>query len=453
MVVKVSSRLGNRVKQITSSNEPQQYQTDCVLHNPESEFKYKVRAVKSFNVTQGFDTDYMDTMFMTIEVTPDEYKALAKNFTGLRCTLILRPVTTQLHVRYDIEPIIVDAVVLIPEMEDMEKNLGAAFIESDGPKRAYQHDLYGPLEIQLVEPKAHELRHKQLVATFGDTTVEPILHWAAMQFGAESCKIKKPDNSTTYNNFIIPPMKDISNLFPFIQTRYGIYSKGLGYYFTKGVFYIYPIYDTEAANDDVDSSTVHVIAATGSGLTGKINHKFIDKDIWIVTSDLKTKSMNTMTSENYGTAMTSLKADTMRDQEVIRSPDGKITRNPDDILIIQQNNKGGRTSNNMQNMKYAESTSNAYVQTSEMARNDGTYGIFTWTSAFPWAFTPGQKVVVHYDGTASNYNVQKGTILNATYVSKSMKDSGLTNPTLRFIATVTVKLDSDYQSGDNYQYT
>lgn len=463
MLTKSSRQLEARIRKIQSSKYTGTFKPEAVIHNPDTGYRFNVRAVKSLTITQNFLTEYMDRISMIIEVRPKEYEHLRTNLNNLRCTLIIYPVNDQQNILYDFDPIIYKTRVLIPELEDLEKTVNSNFLESEdnaskddesadkviGDKQ-YQQELYSPIEIQLVEPSAYELRHIQLNAIFTQTQLEPVIYWAGKNFGATSFKIVTPDNTTTYGNLPIPPMKDISNLIPFLQNRYGIYSKGVGYYFTNDTFYVYPVYSTEA-KDTTTRTILHAVAVPSGMYHAPVNYNFIDDDLWIIASKSKLNTTNTKASENAGTTTISLQADKQRDQEVTISKNGKIEYNNDDKVVIQMQNKGGLISGDMQNIKYTSSSTNIYNSTSQMAANDGTYLTFAWQNATLKHIEPGMHIVYHYDGKGGKYRIQEGTVLGVTYASEQVQGT-LTSPSLRFNAIVIAKLSSDYSSDEEYQY-
>lgn len=459
MLIKPSKQLEARIGKVQNSKYTGTFKPEAVIHNPDTGYKFNVRAVRSLVIVQNFLTEYMDRISMVIDVRPDEYTKLRTNLNNLRCTLFLYPVDDAQNILYDCEPAIYNTRVLIPQLEDVEKAVNANFVEDennlddeDNPQNTQQfrQELYAPLEIQLVEPSAYELRHIQLNAIFTQTQLEPVLYWAGKNFGATSFKIITPDNSTTYDNLPIPPMKDISNLVPFLQERYGIYAKGAGYYFTADTFYVYPLYSTDVKSATI-RSVLHAVATPEGMYTSPVNYNIIDDDLWVIAGKSELKTTNTKASENSGTTAISIQADRQRDQEVNIQKNGKIEFNTNDKTIIQMQNKGGLVSGNMQHIKYVNSSTNIYLSTSQMAANDGTYLTFGWRNATLKRIEPGMHIVYHYDGKGGKYKIQEGTVLGVTYTSEQVEGT-ITSPSFRFTAIVVAKLSSDYSSEEEYQY-
>src|SRR5574344_577069 len=180
MLIKPSVALESKIKKILESGEPAVFKPEATMYNPDTEYKYIIRAVKSFSLSQAFYSSYMDQMHMFVQVTPAEYKSLRENLTNLQCTLILYYVDDNQNINYDYDPVIIDAKAIIPSMEDVDKGVGANFIEDenseqDSTDKQHQHELLATLEIQLIEPDCYECRHVQLNSMFTSTEIEPVL--------------------------------------------------------------------------------------------------------------------------------------------------------------------------------------------------------------------------------------------------------------------------------------
>lgn len=76
MLTKSSRQLEARIRKIQSSKYTGTFKPEAVIHNPDTGYRFNVRAVKSLTITQNFLTEYMDRISMIIEVRPKEYEHL-----------------------------------------------------------------------------------------------------------------------------------------------------------------------------------------------------------------------------------------------------------------------------------------------------------------------------------------------------------------------------------------
>jgi hypothetical protein len=273
--------------------------------------------------------------------------------------------------------------------------------------------------------------------------MEQVLHWSAQQFQVDKPKIITPDNPQTYDNFIIPFM-GIDKLYNFLQNRYGIYAKGMGYYFSEDELYIYPQFDTDRNKNTTDGIVRIISVPEGSYLGMDCYHAKIDDDLWILSNSNKSmQSLNAVGEENSGNVHVTANTDNQRDRSVVINKDGSVTRDKSSLTVVQMSNKAGAMNASSQNIKYCGQRSNIYQSTSEMAANNGTVLACEWNMAIPRSIKPGQIVTYQYDDTNSGFSSQKGRIMNVEY--RAIKQHPHTDGTfiLTFSANLTVFIDPE----------
>lgn len=455
MIVQFSERLKNKISEALSGTESCVFAPLCIFSNPDTGYKYTCRFITDLIFVQDFLGAYMDNIQVTFNVTPDELREMLSNMQNLECTLILRPVNdSSFQLIPEQESIIYETKVFIDDQVDLAKkfNINAFGVGDNNEKQIFEQSAATfPYTVHLIEHDAYNMRHVQLNSMFNDTDVESILHWSSQCFGAENVQIVPPNNKHKYSNLIIPPMHDISSLYPFLQERYGIYSKGLGYYFSDKTLYIYPAFDTDRNTSPVEG-VVHILNAPEKYFLGMNRyHCKKDDDILLVSvTRADVKPLNTEGSENFGNVHVSVNADGTRDNFMKIGNDGKVTRNTKDITMIQMQNSAGNMNGSMQNMHYQGERSNIYVSTSKMAAYDGTLLRTGWLKAIPRLLKPGQNICYHFDETGSDYKVQDGRILRVVYTGKL--HSGSVNETwMTFSANIEAKLDPDFKSEEEIQ--
>ena len=455
MIYLSSQRLVEKMSQALKNEDSCIYTTELVFHNPNSGFKFKARYISQMSVIQDFVSSYTDTIQVQTELTPEEFTSLLSNMQDLECSITLFPTDDKVpEIKMEQDPIFIDGKVFLDNQEDLEKKFPEKKFgdpETGEKQTESEASIQFPFKFHVVEPDVYEIRHVQLNAVFNEVTMESLLHWACERFNVEQVKITKPDNDKAYNNLVIPPMHDISTLFPFLQERYGIYAKGLGYYYSEKTLSIYPIADQDTETSP-EQGILHIVKAPEKYFLGlEVYHTPKEEDIYIcIISKAELQPLNTQGAENIGNVQMSTDADKMRDKYVTVQPDGKVMRNQNDISVVTLQNSAGNMSSSMQNIKFTGESSNKYVATSEMASIDGTILKVNWLRAVPRLVRPGQSVVYHYDGAQGVYKTQKGRLQRAVYVGE-LKESKSQYPWLVFTAALEIGLDADKKSDEEVQ--
>lgn len=424
MYIDCSDRLQEKIRQAVLGKDCCVFRPECILNNPNTGFKYTARYVKGVNLVQEFVKQYMDQMQVEIEVTPREYEDLTKNLKDMELSLTLTPINPKtLREIYTQDPIIFKMKVVTEEQQDLEKkyhpNLFGDSSQEDETKSHMtqgQHSLTLPYTFYCVEPEAYELRHKQANAMATDADMNSTMSWLLQQFNASEIRMVPPNNEQKYQNLVLPPMQDISTILPYMQQRYGVYSKGLGYYFTNKIFYIFPIFDHDSSTSPTDY-TLHIINAPEKYFLGLDRyHNKVDNEVFVASvSGVELSPLNLSGTENEGNTHISLNADQMRDMAAPVAQDGNVERQKNDITSVSLANSGGDARSDMQNIKYTGEHTNVYNSTSELAAMNGSLLATGWIRAMPRLIEPGMNVIYHYDSKGGVYQTQKGRILQVAY--------------------------------------
>ena len=456
MFSSVSTRLKAEMDTVTSSTNTGVFLPTCVIHNPNTGFKFTPRYIVGLDIIQDFHESYLDATQVVIRINPSEYKEIIENSLDLECTIALTPVDpTTGRAVFRQKPIYIKGSVIIRDQQDPSKVINANAIpdnddtETNSPGR---NEYTSDFTFHIIDKGSYALRHTQLNTILTGVTIEQVLHWVAQQLSIETIKIVPPDNTQTYGNFIIPVM-DASKVFNFIQNRYGIYSKGLGYYYSENTLYVYPQYDTDN-NNSTENGIVRLISAPENWLLGNDHyHTYVDDDLWVVSNSRKDMiSLNSVGEENTGNVHVSANTDNQRDQSVVINTDGTVTRSASSLSVIQASNKKGSVSSTSSNFKYVGQRSNIYQSTAEMSANNGSMLSCGWGMALPKAIKPGQVVTYQYDDANMRFTAQNGRILRVQYTSTTqpMQKSGTFM--LTFSAALGVFLDPDKITDDIVAY-
>ena len=458
MFSELSTRLNAEVTKVTDGTEVGVFLPRCVIHNPNTGFKFTPRYVVALDIIQNFAESYMDATQVVIRINPTEYKNIIDNSCDLECTITLTPVNERSGSEIlSQKPIIIKGSVVLKDQQDISKMIGANAIPNNADKPDLtdtpgKNEFTSDFTFHLIDKASYALRHTQVNSILTGVTIEQVLHWVAQQMSIETIKIVPPDNTQTYDNFVIPVM-DISTVFNFIQKRYGIYSKGMSYYFTNNTLYIYPQFDTDS-NNSTESGILRLISVPENWLAGNDHyHLTVDDDLWVVSNTKKKMiALGSVGEENTGNVHVSANTDNQRDKSVIINTDGTVTRAASNLSVIQASNKKSSVNSTSQNFKYVGQRSNIYQSTSEMAANNGSMLGCGWAQALPRSIPPGQVVSYQYDDVNQKFASQKGRVQSVAYTSVTQPHSTDGIFWLTFNARLNVFLDPDKSTDDIVSY-
>lgn len=449
---KLSKRLENEILKVLILREFTTYRPKLVFHNPDTGYKQTVTLLNAFDIEQDFMESYMTKYVINVSITYGQYLLFQRNLQGLECTIILYPYSIKMgRDIFEVEPIIIKTKAMMDRV-DLSKLVNNKTLGDDNPMVSpdkvdtpMQASMMMKVPIYLVDPGVYDTRHTQINAVLHDVTIEDVIHWAAYQFGFEKVNIVKPNNTLRYGNLVIPPMKNIANLFPYLQQTFGIYTNGLGYFVMSDELYMYPQFDKDLNNTYTDKF-IHVINAPKGSYNGMDSYsRVIDGDPWIVsTSDANIEDASTKGIENEGNVHVSTNTDNNRDCGVVVNKDGSVVRNADNITVVQNANNNAVQSKS-QVLKYVGQRTNLYTSTTSIAAYNSVYMSTGWVHARPLSLLPGQCLLYHYDDKNEDYSVKKGRILGVVYHSMLHPCNTGEDVLLTFNSVIRACLEPDIQ--------
>ena len=233
-------------------------------------------------------------------------------------------------------------------------------------------------------------------AILNNTTIENAIYFVANTLNIKNVNLYPPDNQKVYSTITLPPMQNIATVFDFMQERYGIYAKGLEYYFTQGTLYIYPGLET---NPEAETKKIlHIYNVPKNNYEGSDGYYAYDADDNIhllCNQDIRLVNNAQKSSENTGSNFVALRNDTTID--LTRTTKGNNGEFSDQNLLLVGTENNKTAISNSVNNKYIGGTNNVLALTSELARNNVVLLESGWAMAMPYILTPGMKVIYHYD--------------------------------------------------------
>lgn len=455
-----SAQLRSKIEQAMRGTTSCVFEPTCTFFSGNG-YRKQWKSISSIAIAQDFVNSFGDVIQGVIPMQPSEIRDVVQNMQDLYCSLVLMPMDTRNMreaTRSDI--VIIEGRVLLAFKEDLDKKFGAnAFSMSttagDTIQTADQAGVHYDITFYIIEEKTYQMRNTQMNAILRDATPESVLHWVSERLGVNAASISTPDNTQKYENMIIPPLKGAADIFPYLQNRYGLFAKGLGYYFSQGKMYIYPKGDQSLGTSPTDY-VVHLINVPKDNYSGSNcyhNRNTADKTIYIASNtDVSLKSTGTEATENQGNLHVSLKADRIRDNLFTKETNGVVKRVADTLTSLFQQNTSSNMSADTQRVVYDGESSNPYTATSQMAEANTTLLTAGWIHALPRLLEPGQTMYFHYDGQNNEYKVQKGRLQKVVYQSRkeSLGRSPM-QPWITFNASMEIRLDPDFMSNNETQ--
>lgn len=394
---------------------------ECLITSPDNaELNVSLAYIRQFSIEQMPPKAYADMVELQVELTLQEYYDLIKHYQNLRCLLIFKFVEKETFaVIPDKPPLTYSGRVMFKNTPDLAKELPIGVLRPDmnNPETEAHHGQRITVDLQLMDPDLYELRKVQINGILTNATVKQGLFYVMSLLGIKKTAIVPPDNETVYNNFSIPPMLNLSNVIDYVQNQYGVYNKGCEYYFADGRLYVYPAYETEPKSS---KNTVHIYNVPPGRFAGASGfHTYLGEDLHIVCNTAVMNQSHTERAiETIGNSIAFLDASKVIDN--FRNLLGnKMSVGEKNVAGFDlQTSKGVKA--NTQHTQYARVSSNPFLFTSKMAEQHGETVVCGWIHALPMAFSPGQRVVFHYDDDGV-YTHQKGICQGIVYTIKEVQ--------------------------------
>lgn len=424
MYIHISDMLKSEIDVAVSSRNNCVYSPQIVLYNPNTEYQETFNMLESLSIDQDFTRSYMDKISAVIRIRVSQLRTIIANLQDLECAIVLTPINIRINIPdYSQDPIIIKGNV-ISDNADVDQMYNKEQFNSDNdrpPTNPAEQELTMLYPIYLVEPSVYKARHQGINAILNSVDMEHVLQWICYQFEFKSVNIYKPDNPQVYGSVIIPPMKYLSDVFTYLQNRYGIYLAGLGYYVTGDTIYIYPAFDKDPSHSNTDG-VIHIIRGPEDNYIGlDAYHATVESDTWILTvSKVDVKKPGIAAEENEGNTMMTTNPNNAMDKGVVIGKDGSVTRDASNMTTVQlAGSKSMKTNSNVP--KYKGNVTNIYILTSEMMAAEYDYIGLVWLQAVPRFIKPGQSILYHYDSKDNIFCTQAGRILSASYTSVAHK--------------------------------
>jgi hypothetical protein len=371
--------------------------------------------ILSWSISEDFGGHYAEEQFLTVKLTGWEYITLLQSYQDLKVSLILERVDQIYGTEIlSLAPKPYTFKCIIENAENILKEKSVMLIlpqeDDDSDTIQRKKNIRVDLTLQLIDEFVYNLRHPRLNGILNNCTVEDAIKYFAESFGIdkENLYYVPPDNTAVIPNLIIPPYQAFSECLLTIQKEYGIYLKGVGYYYFQGELYIYPAGESEMSF--YDTTHLHIFKAADTEYQNMEGYcKDVDGSFQIITLTAQNvQSSSEKATENEPSGMIVMDANKAVDD--LKEANSVNTNLKEDNLEFVGVDNPRSVASEAQNVGYAGLTSNITDVMATVAAATSTDLIScSWLVACPHIIPPKQPVTFHYMD-AKEYKTQNGVV-------------------------------------------
>lgn len=378
--------LAASIASVMSSPSPAQFLLKIdFLSKTNSKFAYTPLIVDNLVIKQDFAHEYADNIVISFMVASADYATIQDNAEGLLAVLTITSLDRLGSTVYNPPPqqYIYQATIVNPK--DIRRQL------SDVSQRTLPDTT---ISIRLIDQTIYDLRHINIHGIYQNTTLADVMSHIAQTFNFKTLHLVPPDNTHTYDHIVIPPNKNFSEVFTYLQKTYGVYMKGLNFYGSNGVLYIYPPYET---GPTFPQTCVVYQADDGAYAGAQAFHKTTGTTTEIVVNRESFSQDITVTSgENKGTASMFLRSSALVDG-VVTVDETKGVQYQTGLSASLRLQNPRLASGNAQHTTYAKATDNPFSMATALASGQAVMVAADWGHAVPFLLLPGCTVRYSYD--------------------------------------------------------
>ena len=386
--------------------------------------------VRKLSIVQNFTDSYTDEISLVVSMMPVQYLQLYDNSRGLKCSLKFIPTNRNTMTRALAPTIIREYLVIFKDKSDIRKKYSKEALTPNKQGEMTQEQqgaLIPDAEFQLIDQTTYNLRKIKFNLQARAVTMKDVILLICKLCHIKKTAIVQPDNTKTYENFVIPPNMSFDQTMVFLQSYYGVYNKGMGFYYTDEVLYVFPAYETKPTTPE--SAHFYYV---GNNYTGNdVNHAMADTITHIILNGFANEQdLQDKGSEMDGTTMIIQDATRVIDKATTIGESGDRNRGATGLgkvsinelntsLFSARESDIGMTYNAYQPV-FQFDDSNPYRLRTALNAYRRVLLTTAWDAAVPFTLKPGYCIYYHYDGQNIAKRDQEATISNsAMYTTKT----------------------------------
>lgn len=383
----LNTTLLNTAGKIMTSTAPGYFYITAQFINSKegSTFSFYLPDIDTIVYNRDYAGKFSDEIDLTAKISPKDYALLQDQGQNLRCIVNVTYADKFGKIVYDPKPIQTQYCVIINDPED---------IRFAAPDLHRYTEPSKTLSVRLIEETVYNLRQKKINVVLQTLNVEQAIYAITQMLGIEKIHLVPPDNTHVYDHIPIGSYQGISSVYGYLQSTCGVYAKGINYYVTGGVLYVYPPFDTDI---QYDRSVLFYQVDTGRYEGCDVFHALEKDSVSIViNSQPSSVDLSIAGAENVGTGFIFNRASRLTDG--ITAIDGKNGATFTEQPSLSINLANARTMDeNRSNMVHIHGTDNPFPKMSEIIAHQASLVTVMWPKADPFRLDPCQKVTYYYD--------------------------------------------------------
>lgn len=386
-----------------------------------------INKVISIDTVSEYVTATSDYIYVTVDVYKSTYKELIRyGKTGIKFRLVKRGT----NVSGDNE---ITGPAYINLYDAYPTNSNSIDMSQGNGNNDYRDDISNTLEmtLQLIEPGLSEFRLKEVSGVYnginrkGVSTSEIIKHLMSTDIVALGKGKGYPVSMVTGENtieryqLVIPNGTKLIDIPKYIQDSYGVYSTGIGYYLSRGQWYIYPLYDLNRYDKTEKTITLFNLPKDDPIGTTKTYVKSGNSIFIFATGDSLHIDNSNSNLDKTGTGLRVANSGNVTGN-FVKTEKGLTKVRADKNKIEFEFNKDGDPKTELKNLKSSKRfTNNIWRDVSDIKRESSSVLVVTWESSNPNLITPGIPIKYLYKRNGKLVS-SLGTLVSI--VSKSSTD-------------------------------
>jgi hypothetical protein len=267
-----------------------------------------------------------------------------------------------------------------------------------------------PITVRLVEESVYAMRKTRLNSIYQTADMTKVIRDIAVQYGIKKIHMVPLDNTHVYDHVVIDSYQSIASIFGYLQTHYGLYTKGVNYFVTGGVLYVWPSYETDPT---YDKSALFYQVDHGR-FVGVPSMYRVDGTVTsaVINTEVHSYDLTIAGAENHATGFIFNRAS--------RAGGGRtyIDQNDGAKFTEQQaltvSAVGARAlASGSENTVHIKTTDNPFVKMSDITSMMASLATFKWSDCGLMLLDPCHKVVFYYD--------DKGVMVQKTGVVENIR--------------------------------
>ena len=412
----ISPGLSNAIDNVLTQTSITEFTLDVQITNTDdASYTYVPDWIDALYIAQSFGEKIADDLHIQLSLSPPDYMKLFNNSKSLQCAIRLVYYDSQRSQRiFSTPPIARIYKAFLQDPQDLSKKYttGALMPTQSMPLTEQHVGARIHATLHLIESSVYTLRQQKFHGIYSKVKIGDVIAHILQSFSITQFYMVPPDNIMVYDHIVIPPAEGFDTIFDLLQYQYGVYMKGIDWYYTGGILYIYPAYE----NTPAISYTANIYNAPSGNYAGMHSYHYnnpLGNTLSIVsTTKVETQDISRPAAENSGNAFSFLRASSIIDNYVTTNANGTFINNNNALTVSTVTDR--TMSKNANNPKHTKTTDNIFEQSSRLAKMDAVLIGCGWKNAVPYLLYPGHSLKYQFDRN-SVFTTQQGCLERVIY--------------------------------------